>query len=161
MCDRFHGSSILFIRGRQVILDQALARLYGVSVETLNRAVKRNSKRFPSEFMFRLTLEEARAALSLTRESLKSRPYAFTELGVLMLASVLRSSRAIQADIQSKLNLVQLRKMLGSELELDKRLNALKSEYDRQFKVLFDEIHQIRNPASPKRKQIGFIDRDD
>ena len=160
--------SILLIRGHKVILDRTLAKLYGVSTKVLNQAVKRNPERFPSDFMFQLTLEETReldsrdlrsqiVALKKPRgKNIKYRPYAFTEHGILMLSSVLRSDRAIQANIQIMRTFVRLRELLASNSELTRRLDELERTYDRKFKVVFEAIKQLMKPAVPKRKAIGF-----
>jgi len=161
--------SILFIRSQKVILDRALAKLYGVSTKVLNQAVKRNPERFPSDFMFQLTMEEAKE-LGPTRlrsqivtlkkpqgKHIKYRPYAFTEHGILMLSSVLRSKRAIQVNIQIMRTFVRLRKMFVSDAELAKRLNALERTYDKKFKVVFDAIKQLMTPDVPKQRTIGFL----
>jgi ORF6N domain len=161
-------SSILLIRSQKVILDRTLALLYGVSTRMLNQAVKRNSERFPPDFMFQLTMDEANALEPMRSRSqivilkpsrgknTKYRPYAFTEHGILMLSSVLNSDRAIQANIQIMRTFVRLREMLASNAELTKRLDALERTYDEQFKVVFEAIRQLMKPALPKGKQIGF-----
>jgi ORF6N domain-containing protein len=134
--------SILLIRSQKVILDRTLAKLYGVSTSVLNQAVRRNPERFPPDFMFQLTVEEAKA-LDLERsrsqivilkkrqgKNIKYRPYAFTEHGILMLSSVLRSDRAIQVNIQIMRTFVRLREMLASNGELTRRLDELERTYD-------------------------------
>jgi ORF6N domain len=166
--------SILLIRSQKVILDRTLARLYGVSTRVLNQAVKRNPERFPQDFMFQLTMDEARVLEPMRSRSqivilkprgknTKYRPYAFTEHGILMLSSVLNSDRAIQANIQIMRSFVRLREilasnaeLLASNAELNERLDALERTYDGQFKVVFDTLRQLMKPALPKRKQIGF-----
>jgi len=164
-------SSILLIRSRRVILDRTLAKLYGVPTKALNQAVKRNQERFPPDFMFQLTMEEARA-LDLTKQrSLRSQnvtlknsrgkhtkyaPYAFTEHGILMLSTVLKSERALQANIQIMRTFVRLREMLASNEELTKRLDALERTYNGQFKIVFEAIRKLMTPVVPRRHQIGF-----
>lgn len=160
--------SILLIRGQKVILDRTLAKLYGVSTKVLNQAVKRNPERFPTDFMFQLTMEETRELEATVLRSqivtlkksqgkhIKYRPYAFTEHGILMLSSVLRSDRAIQANIQIMRTFVRLRELLGSNAELTRRLDELERTYDSRFKVVFEAIRQLMKPAVPKRKPIGF-----
>ena len=125
-------SSILLIRSQKVILDRALAKLYGVSTKVLNQAVKRNPTRFPPNFMFQLTTEEARAVQRLKSHcdlkdsgNIKYRPYAFTEHGILMLSSVLNSERAVQVNIEIMRTFVRLREILASNADLTKRLDAL------------------------------------
>jgi phage regulator Rha-like protein len=160
--------SILLIRSQKVILDRTLAGLYGVSTKMLNQAVKRNPERFPPDFMFQLTMEEARELEPMRSRSqivilkpsrgknTKYRPYAFTEHGILMLSSVLNSDRAIQANIQIMRAFVRLREILASNAELNERLDALERTYNGQFKVVFEALRQLMKPALPKRKQIGF-----
>ena len=160
--------SILLIRSQKVILDRALAKLYGVSTKSLNQAVKRNPERFPSDFMFQLTMDEARVLESPGLRSqivtlkkrqgkhIKYRPYAFTEHGILMLSSVLRSERAIQVNIQIMRTFVRLREILASNAELTGRLDELERTYDKNFKVVFDAIRQLMKPVVAKQKPIGF-----
>ncbi|MEI9865329.1 MAG: ORF6N domain-containing protein [Limisphaerales bacterium] len=154
--------AILFIRGEKVMLDTDLAELYGVDTGVLNRAVKRNAGRFPTDFMFQLTPEEAeslRCQIGISNEGRGGRrylPYAFTEHGALMLANVLNSERAAQTSVQVVRAFVKLRQMLASNAELARKLAALEQKYDAQFKVVFDAIRQLMSsPAKPKR-EIGF-----
>jgi hypothetical protein len=140
--------TIFAIRGERVMLDRDLAALYGVSTKTLNQAVKRHRDRFPDDFMFQLTMKEARAwwsEKSINRprsqivtlkkgQNIKYRPYAFTEHGILMLSSVLNSERAIQVNIEIMRAFVRLRQMLSSNVELALKLAELEKKYDRQFK---------------------------
>ncbi|MCL5267319.1 MAG: ORF6N domain-containing protein [Bacteroidetes bacterium] len=163
-------SSILLIRGQKVMLDRDLASLYNVPVKVLNQAVKRNSERFPDDFMFRLTMEEARAwwkhvAASRLRsqfvtlkrgEHIKYRPFAFTEHGILMLSSVLKSERAIQANISIMRTFVRMREMLASNDKLTRRLDELERKYDAQFKVVFEAIREILRPPEKPKRPIGF-----
>jgi hypothetical protein len=157
--------AILVIRGHKVILDQDLGYLYGVGTKVLNQAVRRNKSRFPDDFMFQLTREEASFLRSqiVTLESLQIRylPYAFTEQGVAMLSSVLRSERAVRVNIEIMRAFVQLRQMLSSHADLARKLEALEKKYDAQFKVVFDAIRELMRPPEPPRKpRIGFV-RDD
>jgi phage regulator Rha-like protein len=155
--------NILLIRGHRVMLDTDLAILYGVPIRTLNQAVKRNASRFPPDFMFQLTVEEA-AALRSQFVTLKTgrgqhrkyRPYAFTEQGVAMLSSVLHSERAIQVNIAIMRAFVQLREMIGSNKGLARRLNELEKKYDSQFRVVFEAIRELMAEPEPKVKRIGF-----
>lgn len=154
-------NSILLIRGQKVLLDSELARLYQVETKVLMQAVRRNIDRFPEDFMFQLTREEAETPRSqnvtLKRgQNIKYLPHAFTEQGVAMLSGVLRSKRAIQVNIEIMRAFVHLRKMASSHAELAKRLDALENKYDVQFKVVFDAIRQLMEPPAPKRKQVGF-----
>jgi hypothetical protein len=154
---------IYLIRGERVMLDRALASLYGVSTKAFNQAVKRHRQRFPSDFMFQLTLEETQAlrsrsqSVTLNRgQNIKYRPYAFTEHGILMLSSVLNSERAVHVNIEIMRTFVRLRRMLSSNAGLAKKLEELEKKYDRQFRVVFDAIRELMIPPEPQRKQIGF-----
>src|SRR4030043_2261531 len=142
---------ILLIRGQKVMLDRDLAHLYGVTTKVLNQAVKRHEDRFPEDFMFQLTMEEAKIwcteirggglrsqIVTLKRgQHIKYRPYAFTEHGILMLSSVLNSEQAIKVNIEIMRAFVRLRQILASHKELAKRLDELEKKYDAQFKVVF------------------------
>src|SRR6266446_4855055 len=152
---------VLFIRGEKVLLDADLAMLYGVTTKALNQAVKRNSQRFPSDFMFQLTKAEhdnmrSRIVTLKRGQNVKYLPYAFTEQGVAMLSSVLRSSRAVQVNIAIMRTFVQLREMLLSNTELARKLAALENKYLAQFKVVFDAIRELMVPPAPPKRQIGF-----
>ncbi len=165
--------SILLIRGQKVMLDRDLACLYGVTTKVLNQAVKRNKDRFPEDFMFQLTVEEARIwwtevrggglrsqIVTLKRgQHIKYRPYAFTEHGILMLSSILNSERAIKVNIEIMRAFVRLRQILASNKELAKRLDELEKKYDAQFKIVFDAIRQLMAPPEPEppKKRIGFL----
>ena len=153
--------AILSIRGEKVILDSDLADLYGVETKALNRAVKRNVSRFPDDFMFQLTAEEAanlrcQFGTSSSYGGRRYLPYAFTEHGALMLANVLNSERAAQTSVQVVRAFVRLRQMLASNAELARKLEALEKKYDRQFKVVFDTIRRLMSPPATKRCEIGF-----
>ncbi len=169
--ERIEGS-ILLIRGQKVLLDRDLAALYGVSVGALNQAVRRNADRFPDDFAFQLTWEEAAALRSQTvilRESpgknprpgahARYRPYAFTEQGVAMLSSVLRSPRAVRVNIEIMRAFVKLRKLLASRADLARRINQLEAKYDETFKIVFDAIRLLMaepGEDEPKKTPIGF-----
>ena len=148
--------SILFIRTQKVILDADLAVLYGVDTRVLVQAVKRNSDRFPPDFMFQLTKQEFDNLRSqLVTSSWGGRrypPYAFTEQGVSMLSSVLRSKRAILVNIEIMRAFVHLRRMLASHADLARKLAALETKYDAQFKVVFDAIRELMAPARRARR---------
>lgn len=157
------------IRGEKVLLDADLAALYAVSTGALNQAVKRNWNRFPSDFMFRLSPGEAdalRASKSqvviLKRgQNIKYLPYAFTEQGVAMLSSVLRSPRAVEVNIAIMRTFVQLRRLMDSNRQLARKIEALEKRYDEQFAVVFDAIKKLiadddARKAMPKRR-IGFV----
>lgn len=152
---------ILLIRGQKVMLDSDLAHIYGVTTKTLNQAVKRNASRFPADFMFRLTASEKTEVvtncdhLSDLRFSYRM-PYAFTEHGVAMLSSVLKSKRAIQVNIQIMNTFVQLRRMLADNKALALRLDELERKYDAQFKVVFDALRKLIAPPDSPKRPIGF-----
>lgn len=153
--------AIYMIREEKVILDQDLAAMYGVETKVLVQAVKRNTARFPDDFMFQLNKEEFKTLRShIVTSSWGGRrtpPYAFTEQGVAMLSGVLKSKRAIQVNIEIMRTFVQLRRMLASHKTLADKLAALEKKYDSQFRLIFDAIRQIMGPDSPpKRQQIGF-----
>lgn len=152
---------ILLVRGERVMLDSDLAELYEVETKVLNRAVKRNLKRFPADFMFQMDSDEdARLRFhfgtSKTRGGRRYRPYVFTEQGVAMLSSVLSSDRAINVNIEIMRAFLRLRQMVTSNTELANRLNHLEKKYDNQFKMVFDAIRQLMTPPTSKPKQIGF-----
>ena len=151
--------AIFLIRGEKVMLDRNLAELYGVETRTLNQSVKRNLERFPDDFMFELTREEIMGISQVVTSSglkFSKRVTAFTEQGVAMLSSVLRSKRAIAVNVEIMRAFVRLRKILASNAELSLRLDDLEGKYDRRFKIVFDAIRQLMSPAPSKRKQIGF-----
>ena len=161
---------IYVIRSHKVMLDRDLAELYGVPVKVLNQAVRRNRGRFPEDFIFQLTSEEAEVwwkhillvrsrsqIVTLKRgENVKYQPYAFTEHGILMLSSVLRSERAIAVNIAIMRAFVKLREILASQKELVCRLDELEQKYDRHFQVVFNAIRQLIAPAEKPEHQIGF-----
>jgi phage regulator Rha-like protein len=154
--------SILLIRGQKVILDGDLAELYGVETRALVQAVQRNRERFPDDFMFQLTKEEfdnlrsQSVISSLGWGGRRYPPYAFTEQGVAMLSSVLRSKRAVQVNIEIMRAFVRLRQMLAQHADLSRKLDALEKKYDAQFRVVFDAIRELMTPPEPKRRRIGF-----
>jgi hypothetical protein len=152
--------AILLIRGQKVMLDQDLAYLYGVATKALNQAVRRNKERFPEDFMFQLTREEVLNPRSqfVTAEArnIKHLPYAFTEQGVAMLSSVLRSERAVRVNIEIVRAFVHLRQLLSTHTDLARKLAALENKYDAQFKAVFDAIRELMTPPEPPRRRIGF-----
>jgi hypothetical protein len=157
---------ILLIRGHKVMLSTHLAELYEVETRVLNQAVKRNISRFPEDFMFQLNTSEADQLVSQNVIPHKkyfggSLPYAFTEQGVAMLSSVLNSERAISVNIQIMRAFVRLRRMLASNADLARKLDALERKYDAQFKVVFDAIRELMKPPEPKRHPIGFRVKED
>lgn len=151
---------ILLIRGEKVMLDSDLAVLYGVVTKRLNEQVRRNLRRFPEDFMFQLTSEEAESLRShfatSKRGGRRYLPYAFTEQGVAMLSSVLNSKRAIEVNILIMRAFVKLREMLATHKDLAKKLEEMEKKYDAQFKAVFDAIRELMKPPEPKRRQIGF-----
>ena len=154
--------AILLIRGRRVILDEALAALYGVETKALKRAVRRNLDRFPDDFMFELTTQEladlrCQFGTSSVWGGLRYPPFAFCEQGVAMLSSVLRSKRAVRVNIEIMRTFVRLRGILAANTELARKLALLESKYDRQFKAIFDAIRELMAPSAPQtRRPIGF-----
>ena len=160
-------SRILVLRGQRVMLDAELAQLYGVKVKALNQAVRRNADRFPDDFMFQLESDETDslrsqfvtldAAASRRGRHSKYRPYAFTEQGVAMLSSVLKSKQAVRVNVEIMRAFVRLRALIGENRELARRLDALEAKYDRQFKVVFDAIRELMTPAAPPKRRIGFV----
>ncbi|MHC4281317.1 MAG: ORF6N domain-containing protein [Planctomycetota bacterium] len=150
--------TILFIRGQKVILDADLAKLYGVTTKRLNQQIKRNRDRFPKDFMFQLTAEEKAEVVAncdhLSRLKFSPAfPYAFTEHGAIMAASVLNTPRAIEASVFVVRVFVKLREMLATHKDLERKVVALEKKYDEQFKVVFDAIKQlIDTEAKPKKK---------
>lgn len=153
---------ILFMRGQRIMLDADLAMIYGVATKRLNEQVKRNLKRFPEGFMFRLTVRE-KAGVVANCDHLKHLrfsahlPMAFTEHGAIMLASVLNSATAIRSSVEVVRAFVRLREMLAAHKDIARRLNELERKYDIQFKVVFDAIRQLMAPVPEKQKsKIGF-----
>jgi hypothetical protein len=152
---------ILLMRGQKVILSTELAQLYGVAPRALVQAVKRNRERFPDDFMFQLTRHEfanlkSQFVTSSWGGVRRAAPYAFTEQGVAMLSSVLRSERAVQVNIAIMRAFVKLREMLASHRDLSRRLDEMEEKYDEQFKVVFDAIRELMQPPERPRRRIGF-----
>ncbi len=155
--------SILTLRGQRVMLSSDLARLYGVEPRTLMQAVKRNSERFPADFIFQLEFEEWQNLKSQFVISswggIRTAPYAFTEQGIAMLSSVLRSPQAVQVNIEIMRAFVRLRRILSEHQEISQRLNDLESRYDQQFKAVFDAIRALMRVPEDKKNPIGFTAR--
>jgi hypothetical protein len=156
---------ILLVRGQKVLLDSDLARLYQVTTGNLNKAVQRNRERFPADFMFQLTGEEADAlrfqfGISKGRGGRRFRPYVFTEQGIAMLSGVLTSQRAVEVNIAIMRTFVKLRQLLATNEELAHRLDQLEwrmAEQDGRVQYVFDTIqHLIEAPAEDPKKQYGF-----
>ena len=153
--------AIMLVRGRKVMLDADLAVLYRVETGMLVRAVKRNIERFPQDFMFQLSKQEfndlrCHFGTSSQWGGRRYPPYAFTEQGVAMLSSVLRSKRAVLVNIEIMRAFVRLRSILASHVNLARRLAALEKKYDAQFKIVFDAIRELMAPPKPKGRHIGF-----
>jgi hypothetical protein len=154
--------AILVIRGHKILLDSDLASLYGVETKALVQAVKRNLSRFPADFAFQLSEDEFQRLRSQTVTSKQGRggrrtpPYAFTEQGVAMLSSVLRSERAVAVNVEIMRAFVHLRQMLESHVELAKKLDALEKRYDAKFKLVFDAIRELMAQPVARTKPIGF-----
>lgn len=153
--------SIRAMRGERVMLDAELAALYGIETRILVQAVKRNLKRFPADFMFQLNAEELEILRSQNVISSwggrRSRPYAFTEQGVAMLSSVLRSPRAVEVNVAIMRAFVQMRRMMGAHADLVRKIDQLEARYDDQFRSVFDAIRQLMYPpVSSKKRRIGF-----
>jgi hypothetical protein len=177
---------VFFVRGEKVMLDADLAMLYGVSTKALNQAVKRNSQRFPADFMFRLTKKETESLIfqsgrskgplrsqlvttsgrknpsrsqtvTLKRgQNIKYLPYVFTEQGVAMLSSVLHSARAVQVNIAIMRTFVQLRRLMDGNADLARKIASLEKKYDEKFATVFAAIKQLIAPSAPAKKGIGF-----
>lgn len=167
------AQSIAMLRGHKVMLDSDLARLYGVETRALVQAVKRNPGRFPEDFMFQLTADEA-ASLRSQNVTLKKAsrgqhrkylPYAFTEQGVAKLSSVLRSPRAIAVKVEIMRAFVRLREMLASNRELKRRLDELErrlGSHDQAIASILTAIRELMTPPEhPKKRRIGFVQTDD
>jgi len=153
---------VRWVRGERVMLDADLAALYGVETRALNRAVRRNARRFPSDFMFLIANEElVNLMCQIGTSSLgwggRRKPVmAFTEQGVAMLSSVLRSDRAADVNIAIMRTFVQLRRLMDSNRELARKISEMEKRYDEQFRTVFQAIQQlIAEEEEPKRK-IGF-----
>ena len=163
---------VIRLRRENVILDSDIAELYGVPVGRLNEAVKRNIERFPADFMFQLTQEEVenlRSQIVTSSSDLKSQiaisrshggrrtlPYAFTEQGVAMLSSVLRSQRAVEVNIAIMRTFVQLRSLMQSNKLLAEKIEKLEEKYDQNFQIIFDAIKQLITADSIPTKELGF-----
>jgi ORF6N domain len=152
---------ILLIRGEKVMLSPDLTELYEVAPRALVQAVKRNRERFPGDFMFQLTRKEqanlkSQFVISSWGGARRAAPYAFTEQGVAMLSSVLRSTRAVQVNIAIMRAFVKLREMLASHRDLARRLDEMEQKYDAQVKGVFDAIRELMKPPSKPSRKIGF-----
>ncbi|NJR41874.1 MAG: ORF6N domain-containing protein [Akkermansiaceae bacterium] len=162
--------SIPILRGHRVILDAELARIYGVQTRVLNQAIKRNAERFPEDFRFQLTADEAavsRSQLVILKtgrgSNVKFQPYAFTEHGAIMAATVLNSPRAVEMSIYVVRAFVQLREFLRSNKELARRLDQLEARIekklttqDQAIAAMLAAIRELMQPPAPERRGIGF-----
>ena len=155
---------ILVVRGQRVMLDRDLALLYGVTTKQLNQQLKRNRSRFPKDFAFRLTFEEARRRASRSQivtlkkgQNIKYRPHVFTEHGAIMLASVLNSSVAVKASVYVVRAFIQMRAALAEYKHLVRRIDALEEKYDGRFKAVFEAIRELMVPAVTTVGKIGFV----
>lgn len=143
------------------MLDEDLARLYGVETRALVQAVRRNVERFPDDFMFRLTPEEfsllkSQSVISSHWGGRRYAPFAFTEQGVAMLSSVLKSERAVRVNMEIMRAFVRLRQALASQEELGRRLDDLEQKYDEQFGLIFQAIRELMVPPDPPKRPFGF-----
>jgi hypothetical protein len=158
--------AILVLRCHRVLLDSELASLYGVTTKRFNEQVRRNRKRFPADFMFRLTVEESSslrsqfATLKPGRgQHRKYLPYAFTEHGAIMAATILDSPRAVEMSVYIVRAFVQLREMLASKTALARKLNELEGKlknHDEAITAILSAIRELMNPPPPMRRGIGF-----
>jgi hypothetical protein len=154
-------SKIFIVRGQKVMVSSDLAILYQVQPKALIQAVKRNSSRFPSDFMFQLTRNEARKLKSQFVTSTwggarRALPYAFTEQGVAMLSSVLRSERAVQVNIAIMRAFLQLRALLATHEDLRRKIDEMEKRYDSQFHAVFATLRRMLETPVPPKRQIGF-----
>jgi hypothetical protein len=168
-CDLKHvervKEQILVARGQRVMLDQDLARLYGVTTKQLNQQLKRNLQRFPKDFAFQLTLAEAKQIAALRSQNvtlkrghhIKHPPHVFTEHGAIMLASVLNSKVAAQASIYVVRAFVQMRAALREYADLSRKVDELAATYDHRFQQVFTAIRQLMTTPSRSQRTIGFV----
>jgi hypothetical protein len=174
-------NKIFLIRGKKVMFDIDLAMLYGVPTKRLNEQVKRNSDRFPDDFMFKLSSEEVKnwrsqietsnlanikeelpvrsQIATASKRNLRFSPYVFTEQGVAMLSSVLKSKQAVQVNIQIMRTFTKIREMLVSNKDLREKIEKLEKKYDGQFRAVFDAIARLLAEEVKPRKEIGFKDK--
>ena len=155
-------SKIYIIRNKKVMFDRHIAELYGVPTKTLNQAVKRNIKRFPSDFMFQFNKEEMKnwrsqiAASKSDKMGLRKLPFVFTEQGVAMLASVLNSNRAISVNIQIIRTFVKIRELLATNEALQRKVIEMEKKYDNKIKKIFDMLGLLLADEKKPKKEIGF-----
>ena len=157
-------NKILLLRGKKVILDKDLAELYGVFTKVLNQAVKRNIKRFPGDFMFQLNDKETHEVVT-NCDRLKTlkyspvNPYAFTEQGVAMLSSVLKSSRAVDVNIQIVRTFVKLREIMATHKDLQRKIEDMERKYNRKFGVVFEAIKQLLQNDDALSKRLTYEEK--
>jgi hypothetical protein len=159
------GQKILFIRGKKIMLSHDLAELYGVPPKALIQAVKRNRERFPEDFMFQMSLQESRNLKSQIVTSSwggarRALPYAFTEQGVAMLSSVLRSKRAIRVNIEIMRAFARFKEVLSTHKKLAKKLEDLENaigEHDSQIQAIFGVIRELITEPKRQKRRIGFL----
>jgi hypothetical protein len=155
-------SKIYLIRGKEVMLDRDLAMLYGIETKKLKQQVKRNSERFPSDFMIELTKKEfykwrSQFVTSISdKMGLRIPPFAFSEHGILMLSSILKSKKAIDVNIQIMRTFVKLRKMLATNDLMKKKIFEMEKKYDKQFQTIFQIIYRLIQEDEKPKKRIGF-----
>lgn len=155
-------NKIYLFRDQRVMIDRDLAELYGVTTKVLNQSVNRNLDRFPDDFMFKLSLKEASnlrsqfVTSSLGHGGLRWQPYAFTEQGVAMLSSVLKSPRAIAVNIQIIRTFTKIRQILIEHSDLRLRIEAMESQYDENFRIVFDAIRRMLDDDAEPKDEIGF-----
>jgi hypothetical protein len=152
---------IYLIRGKKVMFDKDLSSLYGVSTGYLNRQVRRHPNRFPSDFMFQLTVKEFKNLICQFGTSswggARKRPLVFTEHGILMLSSILNAPRAILVNIQIMRTFTKIREFIFNHKKLQRKIEELERKYDTQFRVVFDAIKEIEGPIKQKQnRRIGF-----
>ena len=157
---------IYIVRGQRVMLDRDLADLYCVKTIRLREQVKRNNKRFPSDFMFQLTEEEV--DLMVSQNAIPSRkylgghlPYVFSEHGALMMSSVLNTDIAINVGIMIVRAFVKMREILSTHKEIISKINEMEEIYDSQFKIVFDALRQLIEPPVKPKRRIGFLREED
>ncbi len=151
---------IFEIRGQRVMLDRDLAELYQVTTGNLNLAVKRNIKKFPKDFMFQLTKQEFKNLILQNAISswggTRKMPYAFTEHGVAMLSSVLKSQKAVDVNISIIRAFILLRQMAVSHKELFKKIEELQKKYDKNFEEVYEALNSLLSPPEKPRKRVGY-----
>ena len=159
--ERIEGRIYLF-RGKKVMVDRDLAQLYGVATKVLNQAVQRNLKRFPDDFMFQLSKDELNiwrsqiVTSNKERMGLRRSPFVFTEQGVAMLSSVLKSERAITVNIQIMRTFTRMREMLAENTDLRRKIELMEKQYDEQFSVVFEAIRRLSDHGDEDQIEIGF-----